>query len=99
MREYDEMIARQCEQDGVRMASGHHIGSPIPRHEPVPLDTPWYSHSCSVTREHQHCPLRYEDGRICSCTCHSRPVEWALMDWQFPDDTEDPWVDRRDNDR
>ena len=32
MREYDEMIARQVEQDGVRMASGHHVRSPIPRH-------------------------------------------------------------------
>lgn len=31
MRNYDEMIARMTEADGVRMASGQHIGTPHTR--------------------------------------------------------------------
>jgi hypothetical protein len=86
MRDYDEMIARMTEADGVRMASGQHIDtSPIPRHDTTLLDAPWHSHQCVVTSEHALCPLLYTDGRICACKCHTRPVEMAFIDRELPD--------------
>lgn len=99
MNEWDALVARQVEADGVRMASGQHIGSPIPRHDTTLLTEPWISHQCAVTAEHDLCNLRYVDGRLCTCKCHTRPIEMAFLDREFPDDPDarDPWIDRRDH--
>jgi hypothetical protein len=99
MRDYDQDIARNIERDGVRMASGQHIDTaPHPRHDTTLLNTPWRSHQCAVTSEHSYCPLLYTDGRICACKCHTRPVEMAFIDREFPEPPdEDPWIDRHDH--
>ena len=76
MSDWDQMVERMCEQDGVRMASGHHIGSPIPRHA-QPECGCWIGRRGNLVYP---CDDHYDAG----ARAH---------------DTEDPWCDRRDDDR
>ena len=82
MSDWDQMVERMCEQDGVRMASGHHIATPAAPH----------------TRHRTTCnQVKMADRLECvNPLGHAGPHDWQAWD-TLPE--EDPWVDRRDDNR
>lgn len=102
MNDYDRDIALAIERDGVRTQSGHHIGTP----EAVEA-CPAMSHAdrCAQIQEQEINKARIsayaENARRDAARYGPEPrAFWDTVDaeaWEGPD--EDPWIDRRDNDR